>query len=88
MKIEINLEIDIEIPVHVYNEAVELFLNHVKEHYAMRLLTDDDLSPIFETPSPSGIPDIIHFQSLSLLGKTCPIYDKKSKADDNVPIVV
>ena len=44
MKTSIHLNSDIQIPVHLYNEAAELFLNHLKKYYEAQLCSNDSLS--------------------------------------------
>lgn len=83
MKTSLQITSDIQIPDRLYNEAAELFLNHLKEYYAMQLLTGDNLLQSSEKRQQNKNVQLVIHHSLSCLGKTCPLYYKSRKDADN-----
>ena len=79
MKTSFQINSDIQIPVHLYNEAAELFLNHLKKYYEAQLCSNDSLSLSSEKLLQSQNAQMAFQYSLSFLGKTCPLYYKKHK---------
>ena len=83
MKTSFEITSDIEIPDRLYNEAAELFLNHLKEYYEEQLLKDGSLSQTSQKSQQNQNAQQVIHRSLSFLGKTCPLYYRKRKDADN-----
>ena len=77
MTVEINFKPGIQIPRHLYNEAAELFLNHLEEYYEAQLLKDgSSLLTSQELGRTKNIQLIYHRPQL-YVGQSCPLYYKK-----------
>lgn len=82
-KVSFQLDADIGIPNHVYDAAAELFLNHLKKHYAAQLLTGGSSQYPLKNQAQMKNMELIFHHPLNLLGKTCPLYYKKKEAPCN-----
>jgi len=78
-KIIFEIESDIQISLHLYNEAAELFLNHLKKYYEEQLLKGNNFPyPFGLLPKTKNVQMIIPRQ-LNHLSKSCPLYYKRQK---------
>lgn len=84
MEISFRLETDIQIPDHLYNEAAELFLNHLEKYYEEQLLKGSNSSLISQEQEQKRNSRKVFVRSLSYLGQKCPLYYKKGKGSRNV----
>jgi hypothetical protein len=84
MKISFLITSDIQIPDHLYNEAAELFLNHLEKHYEEQLLKDGNC--VLTSPEIEQKKNVqrVFLRSLARLGQSCPLYYKKGKGLGNV----
>ncbi len=79
--IRIEVTPDCQIPAHVYNEAVELFQNHLKEYAEEQLLIDGSSLVLCGNP---GKIEMTRVRPISPLGQYCPAIYKNSRGVRNV----
>lgn len=85
IQVEILVKSDIQIPAHIYDEAAELFQNHLREYYEAQLLKDEyPRVNISLEQSLKKNTRMIRQLQLNYLGRTCPLYYKKNKGLDSV----
>ncbi|WP_348814107.1 hypothetical protein [Flavobacterium maritimum] len=78
MEITFKLQTDIQIPDHLYNEAAELFLNHLEKYYEAQLLKGGNSSLTSEEQAQKKNSRKVFLRPLNHLGRSCPLYYKKS----------
>ncbi|OXA83780.1 hypothetical protein B0A56_00620 [Flavobacterium columnare NBRC 100251 = ATCC 23463] len=83
MTVTFKIITDIQITDQKYNEAAELFLNHLTSHYEEQLLKGASLVLPSEGLVRKNKSHIIHPLHLNSLGKTSPLYYKTSKQIHN-----
>ena len=79
--IRIEVIPDCEIPDHIYNEAVELFQNHLKKYAEAQLLIDG--SSLVLCGNLKKI-EMTRHRPISPLGRYCPAIYKNSRGVRNV----
>lgn len=79
MKMEVTP--DCEIPAHVYNEAAELFLNHLRKFAVEKLLKGEN--PVGSCEKSRKF-YASYIRPISPLGEYCPVIYKNSKGVRNV----
>lgn len=82
-KVRMEITPDCEIPAHVYNEAAELFLNHLEKFVEEQLLKGENLSAFYESPLPRCI-SYIRGDGINPIGKYSPALYKNSRGVRNV----
>jgi hypothetical protein len=83
MKTSFLITSDIQIPDHLYNEAAELFLNHLEKYYEAQLLKDGNcVLTSLELEQKKNVQRVF-LRQLVRLGQSCPLYYKKRKDADN-----
>lgn len=79
MEVIFQIETDIQIPDHLYNEAAELFQDHLRKYYEEQLLKGDSSLLISQGLDQKRNTRKIHLVQLDHLGQSCPLYCKKHK---------
>lgn len=79
MKVTITIQPDIQIPNHLYNEAAELFLNHIQKHYEELLLKGDNSPLTLKEKEQMNSTHIHVYRPLVAYGQRCPLYYRKRK---------
>ena len=77
MEIIFKLQPDLQIPDHLYNEAAELFLNHLEKHYEELLLKGGNSPLTLQEKEQMNNTHILVSRPLAVLGQKCPLYYKK-----------
>ncbi|MFL1609553.1 hypothetical protein PGK51_12540, partial [Riemerella anatipestifer] len=81
MYLKMEVTPDMKIPAHVYNEAAELFLNHLRKYSEEQLRKDG--SSLLTSQYPKKI-EICYMRQINPLGESCPAVYKNAKGIRNV----
>jgi hypothetical protein len=79
MKATFQIETDIRIPDHLYNEAVELFLNHLEKGLEAQLLKYGNSFLTSQEQEQMKNSRRVAVRPLSRAGQSLPLYYKKGK---------
>ena len=83
MEISFLIKSDIQIPDHLYNEAAELFQDHLKKYYEEQLSKGGNSVLTSQESIRKKNTRKIHLVQLNYLGQRCPLYYKKGKGSHN-----
>jgi hypothetical protein len=84
MIVEINIKSNIQIPRNLYNEAVELFLNHLEKVHEEQLLKGDNSFLTSQGLSEKKNTRLIFVRPQFCLGQSSPLRYKKGRGIRNV----